>query len=992
MCGSAFSRNGTLFAGDTHYNLYRSDDRGVNFRLVWNFPAQPDPASTTAGYVWTVFVDSQDRIFVSIPGTNRLYRSTDFGVTFTQVSDSGAAQNDGFYIGLTEDSSGNLYAATYSGSLPNPPVLKSTDGGDSWAVLRTFAAVHLHNVKFNPANGYLYVATGEWTQGANNAECERVFRSNDQGQTWTVIIDKTPPSDNYGDTIYLPILFQGNYVYLGTDQANRSNWIDRIYDDGSGSLFTPQRVYDFPADCNFPVLSGAWVNDTMVFSSTAEFYDGISRIVASQDGINWYVVKSTPILESQHHTNMLTSNPLGVAFYSDGVASTFKLSYPSEEQSPVSTLFSDGFESGNFDLWAGTGGYQTHNETVNMENPMTGSYSAKFTVNNQDGASYAYENVAISKKLVLTYTINANMLPASDPAELVLGGFYSVDTTEVLTPVIRNISGALYWGLNDGTYHFQSTPSNPSAGTNYKITIVLDKENSQAYLYVNDIARVSTSKTWTKSNYNFNVGVNAAYMVVGLGLIVYVDDVTVTDNIQVEPTPTPTPTASPTPTPTPSPTPIPSGPVIYTLNMAMTATIGEPTYQETTITKAIQAAWIASDGTLYAGSGSVLYKSLNQGVNWQSLKTFNGASDIASIYVNKYDQVFASPYTDAATTDLGLWRSLNAGQTWQKVLPLPADCTIWAIDEDSSGTLFAGVYTTGPTTGNARIYRSVNNGSSWDQVYYDSAGRHIHDIAVDRTTGYIYASVGDIYGDWQTAYIIRSTDGGNPNSWNKILSDMPQIVAIEAVPGARLFGTDTPQDINGKIYRSTDDSSYDVVLDTGSHSYGFWIRTNSLNGKIYASFVSGESSDRNAGIYTSTDDGFTWSLYRSFIVNAGYLGSSSASNFVAGTMYYSVKLDSGDQNGAKIYPQYGAGSMAMEYLTKELPIQLNFENATVDVSSDANVSVAPVQPDPVSGQVDGGIGYNASTVFGIDNMGLADSLPEKRKVDAYRALEIQVTF
>ncbi len=131
-------------------------------------------------------------------------------------------------------------------------MLKSTDGGASWTVLRTFAVIHLHNVKFNPANGYLYVATGEWTQNANNDECERVFRSKDLGETWTVIIDKTPPIDYYGDTIYLPILFQGNYVYLGTDQASRSNWIDRIYDDGSDSLFTPHRVYDFPSRRQLP--------------------------------------------------------------------------------------------------------------------------------------------------------------------------------------------------------------------------------------------------------------------------------------------------------------------------------------------------------------------------------------------------------------------------------------------------------------------------------------------------------------------------------------------------------------------------------------------------------------------------------------------------------------------------------------------------------------------------------------------------------------------
>ena len=993
MCGSAFTSNGTLFAGDTSYNLYRSDDRGASFRLIQNFPTQPSTATTVAGYVWTVFIDSHDRIFVSIPGTNRLYRSIDFGATFTEVSDSGAEQNDGFYIALTEDSAGNLYAASYSGSLPNPPLLKSTDGGASWTVVRTFAAIHIHNVKFNPANGYLYVATGEWTQDAINDECERVFRSKDQGQTWTTVIDRTITGDGYGDTIYLPMLFDGNYVYLGTDQAFRSNWIARIYDDGSNSLFSPHRVYDFPDDGNFPVLSGVWVNDTMVFSSTAEFSDGTSRIVASQDGINWYVVKSTAILQSQHHTNMLTSNPLGAAFYSDGVATTFKLSYPSEGEPQPSPLFSDGFESGDFSLWAGTGGSGTNTTTVETINPHHGSYDAKITLSGI-GESWAQKTITASPIVYLQQYIKLESLPTSG-SRIYLGTIQSDNSNNNVDVYLENDGGQYYWGIfssiNSAVYHDrESSPSNPQVGVYYCVETCRDATNSRSKLWIDGTIRVDVSRPHVGNANKIYSGISYTPN----SATVYFDCVKVaTTYIEPEnagPTPTPTPTPSPTPTLSPTPTPTPTGTVIYTLNMAMTATIGEPTYQETTITKAIQAGWIASDGTLYSGSGSVLYKSIDQGVSWQSLKTFTGASELASIYVNKYDQVFASPYTDAATADLGLWRSLNEGQTWAKVLPLPADCAIWGIDEDSSGNLYAGVYTTGSTTGKAKIYMSINNGSSWTQSYYDANARHIHDVAVDKTNGYIYASVGDLnVGSWNTSYIIKSVNGGS--SWTKILSGLPQIVAIQAVPGARLFGTD-PGTTNGEIYRTTDDSTYTSVLNTGSQSYAFWITTNSLNGRLYASFVSGESSNRNAGIYTSNNNGMSWSLYRSFTVHAGYLGSSSASNFVAGTMYYTVETDSGDQNGAKIYPQYSTGSLeSVEYFTEELPIPLNFENATGGVFAEDNDSVAPVLPDPFSGQTDGGIGSNASDVS-IADVGLAGGLPEKSKPNESVSLEIQVTF
>ena len=117
MYSSTFARNGTLFAGDNSYNLYRSDDNGSSFRLIYQFPTQFNPTSMVTGFVWNIFVDSRNYVFVSIPGTNRLYRSTNFGSSFSQVLNTNGTQNDGFYIALTEDSTRNLYSATYSNSI-----------------------------------------------------------------------------------------------------------------------------------------------------------------------------------------------------------------------------------------------------------------------------------------------------------------------------------------------------------------------------------------------------------------------------------------------------------------------------------------------------------------------------------------------------------------------------------------------------------------------------------------------------------------------------------------------------------------------------------------------------------------------------------------------------------------------------------------------------------------------------------------------------------
>ena len=335
MCASVFAANGTLFAGDSNYKLYRSDDGGATFRQIYLLPSQPSPVSDIKGYVLMIFIDSRGYIFVSIPGTNRLYRSVDFGVSFAEVLATGGSRNDGFYIAMTEDSQGSLYAATYGYSTypQSPPLMKSSDGGVNWTAIRRFSAVHLHNVKFNPANGYLYVVTGEWTNGFNNQESERIFRSKDLGATWSIAVNRPQENQSQGSTVYNPMIFNGNSVYIGSDQAYKYNWIDRFQDDGSNGSFTPQRVYNFTQDGYFPVYSAAWLGSTMLFSSTPEFYNGTSRIVASDDGFNWQIIKSTAVSLAQHHTGILTANPKGAVFYSDGPGLTYSIT----QQTPPPT-------------------------------------------------------------------------------------------------------------------------------------------------------------------------------------------------------------------------------------------------------------------------------------------------------------------------------------------------------------------------------------------------------------------------------------------------------------------------------------------------------------------------------------------------------------------------------------------------------------------------------------------------------------------------------
>ena len=154
------------------------------------------------------------------------------------------------------------------------------------------------------------------------------------------------------------------------------------------------------------------------------------------------------------------------------------------------------------------------------------------------------------------------------------------------------------------------------------------------------------------------------------------------------------------------------------------------------------------------------------------------------------------------------------------------------------------------------------------------------------------------------------------------------------VPVARLFATDLD---DGQIYRTTDDVNFNLVFDTGNgnQAYGYWMRTNSLNGYVYASFVGGEHpTSWVAGIWVSTDNGQTWNLLQSFPIHTAYYGSTAASNFYQGTMYFDLELDSGWQNGTEIYPSFEASSSQIESKAINLLSATNCNASSTSVADD----------------------------------------------------------
>lgn len=295
--------NGNLWVGDKDFNIYKSIDNGSTFKVAWTLPKLLDRTNVYAGLVWTVFVDSRNHIFMSAGGTNALYRSTNDGATFSEVLNTNGARFESFFVAVTEDDLGHLYTAVYTnGTITQPAVYKSTDAGATWTKIASFNVLHYHNIKYNPANGYLYLVTGE----GNYPDAARVFRSKDRGATWSLVVSR---NDALG-TVYLGIAFVGNYVYLGQDYPNRVCQIHRFYDNGSNSTFAPQVVYTPPSDGYMPFISATVMANTLVFANCGENFNGVSRVVTSTDGVNWKVIRAQYInYVTDNRWNFLTESP-----------------------------------------------------------------------------------------------------------------------------------------------------------------------------------------------------------------------------------------------------------------------------------------------------------------------------------------------------------------------------------------------------------------------------------------------------------------------------------------------------------------------------------------------------------------------------------------------------------------------------------------------------------------------------------------------------------
>ncbi|MGC9332467.1 MAG: hypothetical protein ACP5DZ_11440 [Bacteroidales bacterium] len=222
--------NNTVFVSTKNNVIYRSTSCGDDFEFLTQISSDFENLDTDTGKLHS----DGNAIYYSSRSTSKLYRYTEETKKFEVVINDLGGTTRGF----TQANNGYRFIGRYSQK--GPANLLGSSDGIQWEVVHLWDARHIHDVRINPASGWLYVVVGEGDKGKSK-DSHSVFRSKDNGQSFSRIFSATKTRP-----LFTAINFYGDKVLLGTDHFDSRNKIMCFDDDGKDKIYDLETIFTFP--------------------------------------------------------------------------------------------------------------------------------------------------------------------------------------------------------------------------------------------------------------------------------------------------------------------------------------------------------------------------------------------------------------------------------------------------------------------------------------------------------------------------------------------------------------------------------------------------------------------------------------------------------------------------------------------------------------------------------------------------------------------------
>lgn len=267
----------------------------------------------------------------------------------------------------------------------------------------------------------------------------------------------------------------------------------------------------------------------------------------------------------------------------------------------------------------------------------------------------------------------------------------------------------------------------------------------------------------------------------------------------------------------------------------------------------------------FAYANTVIPKDVYSSMRWRLVGPFRGGRVLAVSGVNSKPNTY---YFGSAIG--GVWKTTNDGLTWDPVFNHQAVASIGAVavDQRHPNTVFVGTGEADPrgdVSFGEGVYKSTDGGKHWNNIGLRST-RHIGKIAIDpHDSNVVYvAALGSVYSPSKARGIYKSTDGGR--HWKRVLFVNNRTGAIDVA-----IDPDNPNIVYAAMWHMYRRPWY---LDSGGKGDGLyrstdagqhWKRLNGhglptgVLGKIGIAFAAKSGGHRIYALIEAKDGG----LYRS---------------------------------------------------------------------------------------------------------------------------------